>query len=56
MLSDGQLLTAEVRRRPQLWDPGHREYVIRRYVNILSVAGVPELRSPPNLRRQQLPV
>ena len=21
--SDGQLLTAEVRRRPQLWDPGH---------------------------------
>ena len=26
MLSDGKLLTAEVRRRPQLWDPGHSQY------------------------------
>ena len=56
MLSDGQLLTAEVRRRPQFWDPGHREYVNITSDNILSVAGVPELRPPPNLRRQQLPV
>ena len=39
VLSDGQLLTAEVRRRPQLWDPGHREYVIRRYVMLCYQTG-----------------